>query len=397
MKRTLNQTLTQSLKTSPAFCAALLLTIAAFGCSKKGGDGDSSDDDTSGITGTGGQGAGNTLAVGADVPPDSTGASAPVTLVFATSSSAALALAGGLDVGGGLELTEARVSIGKIKIKASKERSAEERALRDELKAQRKAREKEIEAEKDALEAEKEAIEKSYEPRFEGLDGDEKDALKDQMEAEKDAVEAKLSLLEEGKDAELEAFESERDGNLRWKGPFVYDLVAGGVTPAIPAVDLADGSYRRIEFKVRPNHEVDAADPLLNHSIYAAGTVDVGGTATPFTVSLRAEEEFMLMGAGAFVVEPSVEAALTVAFAPANWFTDVDFTAATLDASGTIAIDDATNVDIYKAIVKNLKSSTRFGKDEDHDGKLGESEHEGDGDEGIAVHEQEDEQESEVD
>lgn len=364
--------------------AFLTLGLTLGACGKKQSDDDDEEDDAAVPTSPGGGTTVGTIA--ADRPGDSTGQSAALSLNFGTDGTAlALQAVTSLDVGGGVTLTDARISIGSIKIKANKETGGDERALKDELKAEKKSREAALEADKKLLEDKKEAVKKKYEPQFESASTEaEKDALKVQMIAEVALVEKDLATLEATKEEEMAALEAQRDGNVKWKGPYVYDLIAGGITPALPEVSLVDGSYRRIEFKVKPNRTLEGTDPLLNNSIYLEGTVNLAGTPTPFAASFRVDEEFKLMGAGAFKVDPSVANAMTVVFNPASWFTGVDFTGAIVDATGVISVTDVVNPGIWELIRKNVKTSTRFGKDEDNDGKLGTEEESGDGVEGEA-------------
>lgn len=380
--------------------AAVTLFLGAACSQRKSTDDTDEDTSSKGVNGAGGGTDEGSTSVNSDIPSDSTGGSAPILIAFATTaSSAALALqdSGVLDLGAGLVLQDARISIGKIKVKANKEMGAAEKALKEELKAQKKAMEKEIESQKDALEAQKDAIKESYEQQLEDASDEEKDAIKDQMELDLADVERQKAELEADNDAALEAFEADADPNLRWKGPYVFDLVTGVVTPEVPTVDLTDGSYRRIEFKVRPNRDLDGADPLLNNAIYIAGTVEVDGLAVPLTLSMRTEEEFKLMGLNAFKVEPTIASALTIAFNPMLWFEGLDFSTAEINASGTIDISEVSNVEIYKSIRRNVKSSTKFGKDDDGDGDLGDEEVSGDGDEGVAEEEEEEEEEAATD
>lgn len=367
---------------------ALTMVMSVAACSK-GSSGDDSDGSgsTGGVTSTGSSSGAST-----DVPADSTGTSGAVSLSLATlgSSASALMLQGAtsLDVGGGIVLTDARLSIASIKIKANKVEDEDEVSGEKTIESEKDALEEAMKADKEALEQQKEDIKATYEPQFEAATTDEaKDLLEDQMEAEVGAVELQMAALEGGIDDQIAALEASLDGNLKWKGPYVYDLVNKAVSPEIPAVDLVDGSYRRIEFKIKPNRTLEGTDPLLNNSVYVAGTVDIAGTPTPFTVSLRIDEEFKLMGTNAFKVDPAVANSLTVAFDPTVWFAGVDLSTGVADASGTIVIDNVSNEGLFASIRKNLKASTKFGEDEDGDGELGADEEDGDGEEGVAEEE----------
>lgn len=363
---------------------ATALAVTLFSCENSAGskdkaDTNSSDSDTDKIKST-------EKTVEATNPADSTGVMATIGLGFARlkpTSALGLQESAVLDLGNGLELSDARLSIGSIKIKANKETDKSEDDLKQALEGEKKSRESAMESDKKNLELEKEAIEAKYEPKFEGAEDSEKDVLKAEMKAEIALVEEKIAALEFKKEEELASIEEQKDGNFKWRGPFVYSLIDNSVTPAIPEAQLVDGSYKRIEFKIKPNRTLGGTDPMLNNAIYLAGKAMVNGAPTPFTASFRIDEEFKLMGAGALKVDPSVSNALTIAFNPAAWFATVDFSAATLDVTGSISIGQDSNPEIWKQIRENIKRSTKFGEDKDNDGELKDDEAEGDGDEGL--------------
>lgn len=365
---------------------ASVLSASVVSCGNKSGSDETSDETATGSVAGSGGGSTTLNVVSADTPVDSTGSMSTVSLGFGKLtpvSALALNAVSTVDVGGGVVLSDARISIGSIKIKANKEQGESEQGLKQTMKDEKKARELAMEADKKLIEQEKEAIEVKYGPQFEGASETEKSVLKEQMKAEKALIEVKLAALEAGSEAEMDALEAQRDGNLKWAGPYVYSLIDNSVVPAIPDVTLIDGSYKRIEFKVKPNRTLDGTDALLNNAVYLAGTATVNGTATPFTASFRVDEEFKLMGTGALKIDPSVTNALTVAFNPATWFLMVDFSAATVDATGTIVITPDSNPGIWQLIRENLKRSTKFGEDNDGDGELKADESAGGGDEAV--------------
>lgn len=329
----------------------------------------------------------------ATAPADSTGVTAPLRLAFSTVGSAALGLQ---DVAPAVTITAAKISIGSVKVKADKASTEAEKQLRDEQKAARKAAEEAMKGEEEAIEQQMEDVKKSYEALKEAAASEqEKEALEDQQEQEVDAIEEQLAALKAASEEEEAKQEAARDGTLKWQGPFVYDAVSGAVAPELPKVELADGSYRRIEFKLRPNRGLAGADPLLNHSVLVEGSADVGGTPQTFRFLLDTTEEIRLMGAGAVKVAGGLENQMTIAFDVSGWFAGVDLSQATVGADGVVAITELENAAIWQQVKDRLKRSTRFGQDEDGDGKLGDEESEGDGEEGVEADEA-DEDESEA-
>jgi hypothetical protein len=371
-------------------CSTVLMMSMVPGCSDKKAADPAMEEDTS-SSGTAGTGsAGKSLAT--DTPTDSTGAFARLNLAFGTaaSSPSALMLTGvpgdPISVGNGATITDARVNIKSIKIKANKERGSEEKALKDHLDEAKKTEEKNHEAEKGAIEKSKDDVEKKYEAMMEAAPTkEERNTIKDQMKTEMLVLEQDKAELEKVREQEEETYEAEHDSNLKWRGPFVYDLVKQTVNPELPAVDLLDGSYRRIEFKVKPSREAEETDSLLNKSIFITGSVvKADGTTESFEVALSVNKEFRLSGLGGVVLDSSAENSMKIAFDPAAWFAGIDLSVVAAGADGIIHVDGSNNLEIMAAISLNIVKSTRFGSDKDHDGKLGEDESEGDGTDGIA-------------
>lgn len=304
-------------------------------------------------------------------PVDSQGLPADVQLQFSSTAVGTTALMAALDLGNGVSLTEARINIAKIKIKPEEEEDEAEVEQESEFKAMREAREEDIKEQKASLEAQMEDIKKSYEEQIENATTE---AAKDSLEAAKDneivALEEALAAQHKAIEDEIDAYEEQHDADLKWKGSFVFDLLTNTVSPEIPSVTVLDGTYRRIEFEVKPNRVLDAADPLLNHSVYIAGTVSLNGNSVPFTYALRLSEEFKIRGPQGATVQPDVANSLVISFNPSLWFTGVDFSGATQDAAGTIVIDENSNTKLLDSVKERIKDSAEFGKDEDGDGEL---------------------------
>jgi hypothetical protein len=325
-------------------CRIIFVLGAFSGCSQN--DSTLTDSTEEGTTPVASGSGSTSTKVAADQPADSTGAFASLKIDFATAAGAGAALsltnaaAVTLDLGNGVVVNDARVNIKSIKLKANKERGADEKALKKELEGQKKSAESETEAAKKVIEEHKKAIEAKYEPLMESAQtGEEKDLLKAQMKVEMADVEQEKAALEQTKEEKAEEFESENDGNLKWRGPFVYDLVQGVVTPELPAMDILDGSYRRIEFKVKPARHLAVTDSMLNKSVYLAGTVLVANVSTPFEIALEIEQEFRLSGLGSVLLDATAENSMAIAFDPKSWLTGVDLSAAVASADGVIHID----------------------------------------------------------
>lgn len=363
---------------------ALTVSISTWSCGGADNNKDTTDDQTT-TTSVGGGTTSQTLSV--DIPADSTGGSGTASLGFALASSdlgLALTTAASLDLGSGIVLSEARVNIGAIKLKANKDRTADEKAMLRQQRLDMKASEAQMESDKKALEQSKEALESTYEQEKAAATTDaERAAARTKLITGLVGLEERKAALHAAKEAAQAEKEAAADGNMRWKGPYVYDLISETITPAVASVSIPDGSYKRIEFKLRANRTADASDALLNKSVYLAGTVTISGVATPFTVSLESDEQVMLNTTDAFKIESGVANALIVGLTPANWFTGVDLSSASKNTDGTIELSPGSNTPLLEMIKKNIKAKTKFGKDKDGDGKVSDSEVKGDGQDGA--------------
>ncbi len=210
--------------------------------------------------------------------------------------------------------------------------------------------------------------------------------------------EIKIKLPE----SELDTAEkAEVNESIKFKGPYVLDLLANSISPALPPISLAAGSYSKIQLKldkIEGSESDDVGAPLVNESdtlygksIYLAGTY-TGNTASgavtemPFVLSFELDEEFDISSGGQDLAISSTEAnVVIVAFRLAKWFAfdntetndkAVDFTNVTPQADKIELSDssDGMNQKVWEVIRKALKHSADFGKDADEDGKLGTNE-----------------------
>ena len=364
----------------------LLCFLAACGQSKTddgSGNGSGSGTVTS-VTG------GSTAAKVSSQPSNSTNVLTKLGLSIATFGKPKLALLAPttFDVGGGIVLSSARVSIGAIKIKANKDKSEEENKLEEVEASEGKEDDAQKDEKKKLVELKIDRIEADYKVLIDAaVVESDKDLLKAEMTA-KIAVE-KVALAAADKAGEEVALEkaAERDDSLKWKGPYVYDAITGTVDQPIPSVELVDGNYQRFEFTIMPNRSLAGADPMLNNALYIAGSAVIGAKTVPFSIAYDAEENFRLTGKNGVKADIGASNSMLIAFDVKGWFTGMDLAMAVPDSQGSILIDRANNPELLKAFKKNLKRFAKFGEDEDGDGQLGASEDEGDGTEAVEAEE----------
>jgi hypothetical protein len=322
-----------------------------------------------------------TTGAQATMPSDSKGTAVAVGLQFVTEASTALALADTtLDLGNGVILSDARVNIAKIKIKPLEDEDDKEKSLKSEVETKGKEAKDRRGGKSDELEAQFAALKTKYKGLLDAASSNaEKDKIKLDFEKEKHVLESSIAAAKKASEDESDAVEIAKDGDIKWRGPYVYNLISGTMDKELPDVTLFDGSYRRIQFQLKANRSAESTDALLNNSVFVKGTVDIAGAATPFTFSLRQSEDLRVSSSDAMTMGADSKNPVLIAFQPKLWFANVDFTSAAKDALGIIVIDPETNIALFKAIRSNLKISTSCGKDVDKDGRLGSSERKGRG------------------
>jgi hypothetical protein len=349
-------------------------------------------------SGAGTQGSTTTTTeVTAVAPTDSTGQETKVALALGAVKEATVALHGfalaepTLDSGSGIVLEHAMFNIAAVKLKAPSDADEAEKALEKLQKEQeKKIREEDEEALKKTREWEAE-----FKKQIAAAESVEKKAeIKAEMDKKVSELKGERAKKEKELAKERLAAEEKKDKTMKWKGPYLYDAVKGTSTPALPSVELTDGSYRRIELRLMPYRDGANNDPLLNHSFYLAGTVTVGSVQRTFSVSYHGTETVKIAGSGTLPMKAGESNTLALAFEPKAWFTGVDFAQASLESDGSILIDQDANKDLLQVIRKNIKGTLRCAKDDDGDGKIEIKQAAGDG--ALAAKKDEDEEKAEA-
>ncbi len=208
--------------------------------------------------------------------------------------------------------------------------------------------------------------------------------------------EIKFKRVETG----LSQTEIDGDDEIKLTGPYVVDLLTDTMTPALPNLALAVGSYSSIELKLDKieGDEKDAtgaqlisnSDSLFGKSIFLEGTY-TGTTAsglvtdTPFTLSFKIDEELKYTGTNAFPVAAGQNNNIVIAFRLVKWLAfdnltvndkGVDFRDVVV-SSGRIDLSDASsgnNEKVWQVIRDGVEKSADYGVDKDGNGKLESSE-----------------------
>ncbi len=348
------------MKTIQTISLSLILAGLAVGCGQgtKDESGAEGDDDSQTVASVGGS---TTTTTDESKPEDSTGATGNVALGFSsTTQTAGAALAEA-----GVEITMAKLNVAMVKLKPKKEATAKDQDIAAQESTEEKAQ--------DAAVAE--ATGETEAAALAGNDGAANMSTEDRtakLAAKKDELKKK--------DADRRAKEKARDPAIRFGGPFVFDALAGKLEGSAESAALPDGSYRRIEFKVRRTFDVVESDPLFGNAAIVKGTFTKDGAAVPFTIEIRNAMNFSLAGEKALAIVPSADTSLGLSFDLTKWLEGVDFSVAEIDtASGEVLIDVQHNQTLLKKVRSNMKTASRFGKDADGDGKIATDEAAGEG------------------
>ena len=176
--------------------------------------------------------------------------------------------------------------------------------------------------------------------------------------------------LQPGSDCENENDDEQVDD----LGPFVADLVDGGVIGGRRVFDVTPGPFceLRIDYhKISPNEAPAGTPPELgDNSVVVLGTRADG---VPFKVESDMTETLRIRATdGSFNLSDSTNR-LLMAYELSAWIDALDLGALT-PTGGEIVIDD-TSGNVLSAFEDAVESSARLFRDENGDGQLNPSEH----------------------
>jgi hypothetical protein len=142
-----------------------------------------------------------------------------------------------------------------------------------------------------------------------------------------------------------------------FEGSYLVDLLAGTSTPDIGFTDFVPGTYNKFESETA-------------QLIHEGKTVSVIGTYTDpsskvynFNFSTKAEFEFEFESDSGFVLTQGKIMEMLINFNLPLLFNSVDFSKATVNATGVILIDETNNAELYKKIKHNIHSAGEMHED----------------------------------
>lgn len=192
---------------------------------------------------------------------------------------------------------------------------------------------------------------------FEGVNETMKPTLK-KVIAEVVFTDFKLSI----RDVEFKKDESDLDSNnVEFRGPFDVDLMSetDALTQTLGTVDVPDGTYKVVRFKLHKSTDREMSDVLYDRSIYMKGTIN----GLPFEFWHDTSENFDIENLGGIVVSGNT-VEISVKFVMDQFLSSlytIDLSLATdEDQDNLIEInpdDDDSNGEIADKLKENIKAA----------------------------------------
>ncbi|HEX4935092.1 MAG TPA: hypothetical protein VFV33_18030, partial [Gemmatimonadaceae bacterium] len=158
--------------------------------------------------------------------------------------------------------------------------------------------------------------------------------------------------------------DDEDGGQVRFRGPFVVDLLSGHAEN-LDTMMVMPGDYMRVQGHLQAlrsgDHGAAAYPTLVGYTVWLEGTID-GEGGGPFSYLARIDNEFQIRGD--FSVDVDTPATAFVTFDLSKWLQDRD--GRFLDPR------DETN---DQAIKSAIRHSIKVGMDDDHDGEMDDDMH----------------------
>jgi hypothetical protein len=160
---------------------------------------------------------------------------------------------------------------------------------------------------------------------------------------------------------------------IRIEGPIVVDLMTGASTPSLDKVIVPAATYKRIDVRLddtKSGEGIGANDPLLDYTMVAGGALTYKGTATPYDLRLKFNEDARFEStAGVEVVDGEAQKILML-LDVSLWFRALPLTTCLDDGDldiddGRISIEDKGGrcSDIEKQLKDAIKGSSKLAKD----------------------------------
>lgn len=153
--------------------------------------------------------------------------------------------------------------------------------------------------------------------------------------------------------------DDETPGQVRFRGPFVIDLLTGHAEP-LDTLMVLPGDYARVQGHLQMLRAGDAGATefagMVGSTVWLEGTID-GDGGGPFSYLKRIDNEFMIRGG--FHVAVNTPATAFITFDLSKWLSD---------SNGHFL--DPRVAENEQAIARAIRHSIKVGMDDDHDGSM---------------------------
>ncbi len=143
-----------------------------------------------------------------------------------------------------------------------------------------------------------------------------------------------------------------------------------GETQLFDAVELPEGIYHRIEFKLDKLDAEDAPDSnpeMIGFSVRVMGSIMSADGMVSMEYCASFEEELKFRSNDGIVVEPGIVATFLLTVDPTGWFAGVNPADGML-TDGVLVICGDSNPDLAEVVRNNIHERGRLGHDDDGDG-----------------------------
>jgi hypothetical protein len=141
---------------------------------------------------------------------------------------------------------------------------------------------------------------------------------------------------------------------------YLVDLLAGTSTPSLGFNDFTPGVYNKFESETA--RTVTGGKTISLKGSYTSSTASV----YKFDFSSKAEFEFEFESDSGFVLNQGNVLGLFINLNLPKMFTSVDFSKGTVDVNNVVVISEASNLDLYNRIKRNIRQAGEMHKDREH-------------------------------
>ena len=156
-----------------------------------------------------------------------------------------------------------------------------------------------------------------------------------------------LKVLPDNKDVD------EKLDKFKAKGEFHLDVL-DPADSTLPGVDLEDGNYKKVEFKIDKPDTGEGID-----GTEAALLLEGSKDSTAFRLLVKKIDKVTVRDQTGITLPDDADSIFVVDLGVAGWFDGVDLTGLS-DVNGVVLLDEVNNKSPHAAVVDNIKSAIKL-------------------------------------